>query len=112
MDYLTELELALANFTQSLYTGVNEIQEKDTIDQNARNKLITELSSDILNSHTNIMNIIGKIPAEIFTKTREEQEAEIKSLEMKYEQSLHRLENLKANASNVFKCLEDSLDKA
>lgn len=112
MDYLTELELALGNFTQALYQGVSEIQLKEGLEQGARNKMIAELSSELLNSHTNVMNVIGKIPDEIFTKSREEQEAEIKALQLKYEQSLHRLENLKVNARNVFDTLEDSLDKS
>jgi hypothetical protein len=111
MDCLTELEVALGNFTQALYQGINEIQEKSGLDQNTRNKLITDLSTEILNSHTNIMNVVGKIPNEIFTKTREEQEAEIRNLEMKYENSLHKLENLKEKAEKVFKVVEDSLDK-
>ena len=112
MDYLTELELSLGNFTQALYQGVSEIQLKEGLDQGAKSKMILELSSELLNSHTSVMNVIGKIPDELFTKTREEQEAEIKALELKYEQSLHRLENLKAHAQNVFNTLEDSLDKA
>ena len=111
MDYLTELELELANFTQTLFQGVNEIQQKaETLDQASRIKLINTLSSDLLGSHTSVMNSIGKIPEEIFSSSREEQENEIKMLEIKYEQSVSRLERLKTHAKEVFNCLEKNLD--
>jgi hypothetical protein len=111
MDYLTELETELSNFTDTLFRGVNEINQKsDTLDQASRVKFINSLSTELMNSHNSVMNVVGKIPEEIFSTTREAQENEIKALELKYEQSVNRLEKLKIHAKNVFECLEQNLD--
>ena len=111
MDYLTEVENDLANFTQTLFQGINEIQQKsEKLDQASRIKLINSLSADLLASHNGVMNSIGKVPEEIFTSTREAQENEIKLLELKYEQSVSRLDKLKTQAKDVFSSLEQNLD--
>ena len=111
MDYLTDLENELSSFTLTLFQGINEIQQKtEDLDQASRIKLINSLSSELLNSHTNVMSAVGRIPDEIFSASREKQEAEIKLLELKYQQSLSRLEKLKTQAKNVFDCLETNLD--
>ena len=112
MDYITEVESELANFTQCLYQGISEIQQKsETLDQASRVKLINSLSSELLSSHSNVVNSISKIPEELFSTSRESQEAEIKSLELKYEQSVSRLSSLKDQAKAVFISFEQNLDK-
>lgn len=110
MDYLTEIEVKLASFTQALYQGVNEIQEKsETLDQQSRVKFVNVLSSDLLAAHSNVIEAINKIPEEIFTMSREAQENEIKTLELRYEQSVNRLQTLKSQAQNVYNALEQNL---
>lgn len=111
MDYLTEVEVELGNFTQALYNGINEINKKsDSLDQTSRIKMINGLSSDLLSAHTSVMHSIGKIPEEIFTASREAQENEINMLQIKYEHSLNKIEKLKSQAKNVINCLEQNLD--
>jgi len=111
MDYLTELENELSNFTRVLYEGLSKVQDEVTrSDKQARNKLISQVGSDIADAHRSILNVITKIPEDLFKQSRENQEAEIRALQEQYESSISKLRHLQAQASFVHQTLGKTLD--
>lgn len=111
MDYLSDLESNLANFTGKLFQGINEIQAQASIlDQAERAKLVSSYSAQLVEAHQGIMNSIGKLPDELFSQTKEQQEGEIRNLQLQYEQAVDRLEKLQKKAIVVHECVRESLD--
>ncbi|CAG9315754.1 unnamed protein product [Blepharisma stoltei] len=111
MDYLSDLESNLANFTGKLYQGINEIQQQAAkLEPSERAKLVSSYSAQLVEAHQGIISSISKLPDELFSQTKEQQEGEIKTLQLQYEQAVERLEKLQKKAKIVNECVQESLD--
>lgn len=112
MDPLTELEREFAHFVERLYSGIGSIQEQaPDLDSEQRKNIVKVVSSELADSHKNLIQLINKLPDEYFQQSLEMQESEIHQLQRQYEQSCASLENVVSKAKNVHQVLEQGLDQ-
>ena len=112
MDYLSELEKELANFTHKLYTGIGSIQEQVIhLDPQTRARMVNTLGAELASAHLNVINVINKLPQELFVQNRDKQESEILSLQKEYEIAVARLEKLQGKARELHSSIEKSFEE-
>ena len=110
MDYLSELEKELYNFTSKVFEGVSRINAQQFEEPQGKEQSIHSLGAEIAAAHHSVIGAISKIPEDLFKNTREQQEGEIKELEEQYQEAAQRLAKVQERAKFLEGQLEDCLD--